>query len=180
MDALDFTRQVVAGMKKESFVFYDPPYIENGKGLYLNDYTLDGHRELARYVTKLRGPWIATYDYSAVRHGLYGGHRRIAYGLNYSAQGRYQGREVMFLSPGLGLPEEWAHSGTFLISARSSRHPVYAKMETVKPEPEMIEGKEASKRFIGALKTVLSVPKSAVPNPFKKSPLKKKPTKRKS
>ena len=134
---------------------------------------------MAAKVNQLANPWIVTYDHdAAVRSGLYSSCHRLAYHLSYSAQERYSGKEVMFVSSRLRLPEVWGTTSPFNMAADRSEYPFYGVVETMKEEapshPEMDEGPEAGERFVKALKTVLVVPKSAVPNPFKKAKTKKK------
>jgi DNA adenine methylase len=128
LDGLDFTRDVVARLAKTSFVFYDPPYIEHGSDLYFNEYSIRDHETLSRHVSRLGQPWVVTYDAAAMTHGLYPSHRRLAYDLTYSAQSRYQGREVMFISNRLRLPIEWMTSQPIRLSERRSRSPLFGLM----------------------------------------------------
>jgi DNA adenine methylase len=130
-DALTFTQKVLPSLGPKAFAFYDPPYIENGEDLYLNNYDLEGHKKLATGIAQAAQPWVVTYDYAAVKCGLYPSHRRMIYGLNYSAQDRYAGREVMFFADSIRLPEPWMNAKRILMSPAESRYPVYGKMENM-------------------------------------------------
>jgi DNA adenine methylase len=137
-DALEFTKTVVPTLGSNRFAFYDPPYIENGADLYLNDYDIEGHRSLSEEILRLDGGWVVTYDYSAVRHKLYGSCRRMVYGLNYSAQDRYEGKEVMFFSNDLQLPQHWKRSEPIALSAERSEYPLYGLIEGRRVPQSMI------------------------------------------
>jgi DNA adenine methylase len=128
LDGLEFTKRILPQLGTNTFTFYDPPYIENGDDLYLNDYQISDHQLLADYVSKLEQPWVVTYDYAATKHGLFPSHRFVVYGLNYSAQSRYQGREVMFISNRLKLPRGWLPSTRLLMTPATSHHPIYGFM----------------------------------------------------
>ena len=130
LDALDFTNSVVALLGHNVFAFHDPPYIDSGSRLYLNEYKLEDHRHLAKRIVQTEFPWIVTYDYdAAVAHDLYPYHRRVAFTLSYSAQERRGGKEAMFLSPRLRLPSEWVMNADICISAKGSKYPIFCKLE---------------------------------------------------
>ena len=127
-DAKEFTDGVLPEIGTNCLVFYDPPYLESGEDLYLNNYDMAAHRALEGSITRLRHPWLVTYDDAAVREGLFAAYRRVTYRLSYSAQERYKGNEVLFLSGLLKVPDLWSSDDVFMISSREGRYPVYATM----------------------------------------------------
>jgi DNA adenine methylase len=128
-DALAFTDAVLPGIGSNVFVFFDPPYIDKGEDLYLNNYTVADHHALAKRICGLVRPWIVTYDRGAIRHGLYRTQRRMTFGLRYSAQARCEGEEVMFISDGLALPPHWRAGKPFCMTPPRCEYPLYGKME---------------------------------------------------
>ena len=129
-DGGEFTRKMGEQSDSNSVFFIDPPYIDKGQNLYLNNYNIRHHQILERRVKQLVQPWIVTYDYNAaVRHGLYQDFPRLAFELSYSAQTRQKGKEALFTSKNLRLPSEWDKRERHSMSNRRSSYPVYGTLE---------------------------------------------------
>lgn len=91
-----------------SLVYLDPPYFVKGSGLYRNFYTHEDHLRIAKLLasSRFRRPWIVSYDNEEEIRAMYSYARAFSYSLNYTAQERYVGSEVMFFSDRLAAPEQ--------------------------------------------------------------------------
>lgn len=105
LDAIAFINKIVTQLPKNSLTYLDPPYYVKGKGLYINHYAHQDHVDVANVVQeKIKTPWIVSYDNTPEIQEMYSG-KSLVYGINYSAQDRYEGSEIMFFSKGLKIPK---------------------------------------------------------------------------
>ena len=106
-DAISFLKFGLPKWPDKALIYLDPPYYERGSELYYDYYEPKDHEEVAKFVDahmKDRN-WIVSYDNSRAIKKLYSDFRRITYNVGYSARDRYTGKEVMFFSPKLIVPE---------------------------------------------------------------------------
>ncbi|MDD5384788.1 MAG: DNA adenine methylase [Gallionella sp.] len=105
-DAETFLQKVTPDLPAKTLIYLDPPYYVKGKGLYENHYAHQDHARVANLVKTITNKkWIVSYDNTPEICQFYKGLPRITYGLNYSAQNRYIGSEVMFFCPDLEIPD---------------------------------------------------------------------------
>jgi|SRR6185437_6437004 len=108
LDAADFLQKMTCQYQKEGiFTYLDPPYYVKGYRLYENYYVDDDHAQLARMLQgRLNGSWVVSYDDHPYVRQLYKNRRFTSYRLQYTAARRKSGREVMFFSDDLLVPEK--------------------------------------------------------------------------
>lgn len=107
-DALTLLSRCKAILPKNSLIYLDPPYYVKGQGLYRNFYDHKDHEEIAAVLQhkQFGRPWVVSYDNVDQIKQMYRLSRCLTYGLNYTAQKRYVGSEIMFFSGDLQAPEE--------------------------------------------------------------------------
>ncbi len=102
-DALTILQRCSQFLPVKTLVYLDPPYYVKGAGLYRNSYKDDDHKAIAKLMLSgsFTFPWIVSYDNAEEIRCMYGDTNMVTYGLNYTAQRRYVGDEVMFFSENL-------------------------------------------------------------------------------
>lgn len=106
-DARRLIKRLAPNLAKLNLVYLDPPYFQKGQDLYLNFYEEDDHAKLAHALKELppRVRWMLSYDSHPQIASLYRKFPGFSYTLNYTAQERTRGRELIFFSRGMRIPE---------------------------------------------------------------------------
>lgn len=105
MDAINFIKKVVPKTSLNTLVNLDPPYFAKGQELYTNFYLPDDHIYLAEAVKKINRRWMVTYDDTSEIRDLYAKFPTYCSTLNYSAQLKRIGTELLVLDPLLRAPK---------------------------------------------------------------------------
>lgn len=105
LDAAEFVERVIPTTHAKTLVNLDPPYFAKGQDLYTNFYKPSDHALLAQAVKKIQRRWIVTYDDTPEIRDLYSKFPLYGTSLNYSAQVKRLGTELLVLDPKLKPPE---------------------------------------------------------------------------
>lgn len=106
LDGEAFLRERLPTMPKKLLVNIDPPYFSKGPELYCSFYDEKDHERLARSVAKIKQSWMVTYDDTPEIRRMYSKFPLISKSLNYSAQDKKVGVEILVLDPRLNKPSK--------------------------------------------------------------------------
>lgn len=96
LDGIDFVKKL-EGMKRDIFIYLDPPYYQKGSCLYMNAFSDEDHKKLADFVKTIRKKWIISYDHQDFIMHLYEGEKKVLYQLSQCASNRI-GDEVLIFN----------------------------------------------------------------------------------
>ena len=96
-DVRAFLRNQVPKLGENAFIYFDPPYYNNGRRLYKNFFQDQDHRVLAEDIrTTANVPWIVSYDNVPQIRDMYQGLPARTFSLSYSLANNGTGQEIMF------------------------------------------------------------------------------------
>lgn len=95
MDGVDFVKELER-MRKNIFIYLDPPYYKKGSDLYMNAFHDNDHQLLASKVKKLKKKWVISYDNQDFIVQLYKDEPKVMYQLSQCTSNRIGDEVVIF------------------------------------------------------------------------------------
>ncbi|ECP2497551.1 DNA adenine methylase [Salmonella enterica] len=106
LEALNFLDSVDKADKNKTLLYLDPPYYIKGQGLYRNFYEHDDHVLVMEKLRDINFPkWLVSYDNVKEIKDIYSDFPQVEYSLQYTAQQKKSGEEVMIFSPEVVIPD---------------------------------------------------------------------------
>lgn len=104
-DTLDLLINLSLRSHENTFMYLDPPYYVKGQELYRNFYEHQDHVDIKNQLIKMPVlHWVATYDNTKEIKEIYKNQKVMDFDLQYSAQSKRVGSEVMIYSDNLHIP----------------------------------------------------------------------------
>ena len=95
-DVSSFVLNYLPRYQQNAFVYFDPPYFEKGKQLYLNFFSYNDHARIERMIDNhVNCDWVITYDDVQEIADIYQNHILRRIDLNYSAAVKRKASEII-------------------------------------------------------------------------------------
>lgn len=99
LDVVDFIKRIIRKEDKV-FTYFDPPYFVKGKALYTNFLEKEDHEKIYKIISKLKTPWLITYDNVNAISEIYKKYNQFEFNLSYTVNPKVcrKGTELLMLS----------------------------------------------------------------------------------
>lgn len=105
-DVESFIKNYIPLYGDNSFIYFDPPYYNKGKQLYLNFFNHNDHLRIAKLIKEnVNNDWVITYDEEPQIAEIYKEYTIQPYKLNYSVSEKRTGKEIIIFKTAQYLNE---------------------------------------------------------------------------
>ncbi|MDO5296396.1 MAG: DNA adenine methylase [bacterium] len=105
-DIESFIEHYIPKYANNSLVYFDPPYFNKGKQLYLNFFNYEDHVRIEKMIRKqVDCDWVITYDDAPEIAHIYDGYSLKKYDLNYSVSEKRKACEIIIFKNKAMIPK---------------------------------------------------------------------------
>ncbi len=104
-DIESFILNYLPKYENNALIYFDPPYFNKGKQLYLNYFNYEDHKRIRKMIQdRVNCDWVITYDDVPEIADLYCEHKLKRYDLNYSVASKRKASEIIVFSDDIRIP----------------------------------------------------------------------------